>query len=513
VTTAEVTFGNLWHGKLGAGTIELVPGSPVNSITLDGVTKSVQTVDGNMGFTRYCKAPGLPSPVTPADVTAVHGEFKNDFILYSSKFRYSPLSPQSVLPNAFQWLLYDGTAKRWRKMSAGITVVPLASNAAAGSNCLQINVDRGPLFGTINHVQGDTAPAIPGTTFVGSRNLLLNYAYSPLHRPTSYFFDPSFRQASIEPSPDGRKILIRMEALRLNGYLVPPEAGLGSGFTVYDASQSWIFAVWEITFNSDGTTMSAPVEVWPDRPLAEIVLWAESKWTQTGSVYWTETPVASDPTWKLVQYYLPLMVYGASNVTYQYDTSIILNAAYDKDGTIELTHLRMYSDNSQQIVSNYHGVPLAPITGTYGVGVPMLATEDPADHIPSFSFDSAFHRYEPYVVGTVPEPVLYSQHGTGANSTVPLNGDVDVVTTPTYICHIEIAKGTTVLKSWSAPFAGPISWRWVTNNVIELYTGTTSIARVGPGVVDDTPIAQGAYASWNPRTNQLLSSTNPIGWV
>lgn len=506
-------FANLWHGKLRPGAIELVADTPVTTITIGEVTKSVQTIDGNLGVTRYCKAPGLPVPVTPDDVAALHGELKNDFILYSDKFRYSPLSPQNMLVSPQQWMLFDGTAQRWRRMSASILQRPLSNSSTypspVGTPSIEIIVDRGPVFGNVDYLQGDPTPAPGSSSYVGSQTMPLTYAYSPLHRPTSSTYKPDNRDWSIEPSPDGRKILVRLEAERWSGFEIPPEAsGLPGTIYVYDVAKKWIFNVWEITFSADGSTMAAATEVWPDRPIATFVPWVEVQMTQNGSVYWTETVVVGDPTKKTVYYYLPLKVETRSNAIAQYDTSIMINAAYDKDGVIQLTHFRMYSENVRTSMISYHGVLI-----TTGSGLVMPVTDDPAAHVPTYWFDNAWHRYEPSSPGIDYTPLLYGQYGQGSNGVLPKNGELDDVITNSYVCKIEVAKGTTVLKSWSAPFSGPLSWSWKTNNVVELYTGTTSLLRVGPGVVDDTPISVSGYAAWNPRTGQLLSSVTPIGFV
>ncbi len=85
VTNASA--GNPWHGRLGAGSIELVSGTPITSITIDGVAHTVKSVSGNLGNTRYLKAPGLAAPTTPDMVAAEDGEFLADAVLFSDEYR------------------------------------------------------------------------------------------------------------------------------------------------------------------------------------------------------------------------------------------------------------------------------------------------------------------------------------------------------------------------------------------------------------------------------------------
>lgn len=53
-----------------------------------------------------------------------------------------------------------------------------------------------------------------------------------------------------------------------------------------------------------------------------------------------------------------------------------------------------------------------------------------------------------------------------------------------------------------------------TNNVFDLRAGAVSIARFGPGTCDATESAfSPLYASFNPRTNTVVTSATPIGFV
>lgn len=502
---SELVFGNPWHGKLRPGQIELEAGVPVSSVTLGGLPATIKTVDGNLGVTRYHKAPGLPTPPANAEITAAKGALTNDFILFSSQFRYSPVSTASVLASDMEWLLFDGAAQRWRKMSMTVSVnneisKTYSAQSPAGTRVIQITVSRKAIYGDIDRIQGESGPSVPPMTQVGSQDIPLIYAYSPLHRPTPSSYNPSQLLWSIDPAPDGRKILLRLEALRWDGF---SSAHTGDSlFNVYDASQTWLFGVWEISFAADGTTMQTAVPVWPDRP-------APPAWpdymdftlSTAGGVSMEVTPSVEFPDKNIVDYWIPVSVAQTGKTINQFDTSIMINAAYDKDGVIQLTHFRMYSDNSLSYVYTFD----AFLGRKY-----VLKTEDPATQIPDHNFTTTPIRREPWsVVGGVGIAAvimsIYPQIKNMRNNAS--TGGVN------FVQKLEVAKGSDVLKSWTGKFSGAMRWRWKSNNVVELYVGTESKLRVGPGVVDDSPVSINGFSTYNPRTGQLLSSNTPVGWV
>lgn len=515
MSVSDLVFGNPWHGKLRPGQIELQPDTPLSSITFDGVSLPVQAVSGTLGVTRYHKAPGLTAPPVNAALSAAHGGLKDDFILYSSQLRYSPLSAVSPLTNELEWLLYDGTAQRWRRMSFGVTVNNLIStnfNAPSpeGTPVINVYVWRRHIVGDIDRVQGETGPATPSPTMIGSQNLPLIHAYSPIHRPTAYAYKPDNVLWSIDPSPDGRKLLVRLEARRWDGFELSAWNG-NVPFQVYDATQSWLFGVWEITFNADGTIMSTAVPVWPDvaapppipvspNPAQPPRLdYIDYKLTVVGSPTWQVVPSQEFPDYNAVIYQIPVSIHNTGvNPYIQFDTSIMLNAAYDKDGNINLVHFRMYSENTYDVVSNFDAY-----LGT----VYVLKTDDPANHIPEHNFNTQTIHFSSWASGTGANVVftLYPQIKQMWN-TVQTGGF-------NYIQKIDIQKGASTLKSWTGSWSGPMKWRWKTNNVVEIYVGSESKLRIGPGVVDDTPVSLTGYATYNPRTGQILSSETPIGWV
>lgn len=502
--TTHCSFGNPWHGRLGAGSIELVPGTPITEIAVDGVAFPVLTVS-DLGNTRYLKAPGLSVPSTPAAIAALHGAFLNDAVLFSAEYRYSPLCAEKVVVNANQWLLYDGTALRWRKMNFGHTLFSLSTSpvypSAPGTPAVEIRFDRGIVFGSFDRLSD--ASTGDATTYLGAVNLLLTYAYTPLTRPSSYPYDPTSRLVSIAVRPDGRAILIRLEAQRWSGFTISDAPGLPGPFDVYDTSHKWIFNVWEIVFNDDGSVAGTPTEVWPAvANVTNPVSWLEIQLADEGAVYWDyEYVPTGTPPYYRARYHVPCTFnesandvtgYGMSG----YETSAIVNADYDKDGNKRLYYFRMSSYPVESRVRTANGY-----IGQYVQNTPF----DPADHIPSYTLSTALFHHEPRVAGDdyyiTDYPGIAFVDWATTSTTVDANA----------ICGVY--EDGVAVKTWTTQPPGTLSWRWKTNNVAELYTGSTSHLRIGPGAVDDTAIASTGYASFNPRSGVVVSSVSPIGFV
>jgi hypothetical protein len=501
VTNASA--GNPWHGRLGAGSIELVPGTPVTSITVDGVEHTVKSVTGNLGNTRYLKAPGLAAPTTPDMVAAEDGEFLADAVLFSDEYRYSPLCTEKVVASAGRWLLFDDTEQRWRKMAFGATQLTLSntpgSPSPAGTPAVEITLHRGILFGEFDRLDGESTG--DSETFLDSFELPLTYSYTPLTRPSSYPYDPTTRSVSIAVRPDGRAILVRLEAMMWNGYGITDSPGISGPITVYDDSHPWIFNVWEVVFNDDGSVASTPVEVWPDvANVTSPVGWVEYQITSISSIFYV---YGLEPGGNYVATYWVTCTFAFSSnydvletLDYGYETSIIVNADYDKDGTKRLHYFRMASYPTEASVRTAD-----TMIGSHQDTVPF----DPEDFIPAMpSISTAVFHHEPNFA-TYFFPSDYG--GRVFVNWAAVSVDVD----PNAICGVY--EDGTALKTWTTQPPDTLSWRWKTNNVTELYTGTTSHLRIGPGDVDDTAIAASGYASFNPRTGVVISSASPIGFV
>lgn len=498
-------FGNPWHGKLSTGSIELDPGTPVTSITVDGVEHTVETVTGNLGNTRYLKAPGLAEPTTPTEIAALDGEFMNDAVLFSEEYRYSPLAVDQVIDNPYKWLLFDGTAQKWRRMHFGHTFYTLSTNpespSAAGSDCVEIRFERDDNpFGHFDRLSGDDT--VDTTTFIEAFDLPLTYAYTPLTRPSSYPYNPTTRSISIAPSPNGRKILVRLEAERWNPYTISDTVAIEGPLDVYDDSHTWIFNVWEVSFNDDGTVASTPVQVWPDLPnVDDPESWVELQLLSEGDVYWDYEYVPSGtPPFYRALYYVPCTFRDSRNIIpgyslIGYETSIIVNADYDKDANIRISFFRMASYPYGDMERTANGY-----IGQYS----QNSEFDPADHIPSYTLSTSTFRHDPA------SPVDYYAID------YPDADFADFVTVSTTVFENAICgvyEDDTALKTWDTEPPGTLSWRWKTNNVTELYTGTTSHLRIGPGDVDDSALTTSDYASFNPRAGVVVSSESPIGFV
>jgi hypothetical protein len=508
VIVKNAIFGNPWHGKLSTGSIELVPDTPVTSITVDGVEHTVETVTGNLGNTRYLKAPGIAEATTPTGIAALDGEYMNDAVLFSEEYRYSPLADYAVVSSEDQWLLFDETLQRWRKMNVGHTFGTPSNNPAspspAGTTVVNVAFHRGIEFGKFDRIDGEATT--DAQTFIGSANLGLTYAYTPLTRPSAYPFDPTTMNVSIAVRPDGRAILVKLEAKRWDDFTISDTPLYDDPFTVYDDSQTWIFNVWEIVFSDDGSEFSTPTEVWPDVPNVEDpVNWYENQVIDIGDVWWTYNyiPTGTPPYWEAL-YYVPLTLRIVGNydapgyLNVGYETSIIVGADYDKDGNKRLSYFRMMLQTKFQIDNTADGY----------VGSYVQNSEfDPADHIPSYTISTSVIHHEPHSAGydyletDYPDVISWDNYTSGTTT----------LDTSDKLCGV--FEDGTALKTWDTKPPGTLSFRWKTNNVSELYTGTTSHLRIGPGDADDSALTTSDYASFNPRTGVVVSSESPIGFV
>lgn len=497
-------FGNPWHGKLSTGSIELVPGTPVTSVTVDGVEHAVETVTGNLGNTRYLKAPGIAEATTPTGIAALDGEYMNDAVLFSEEYRYSPLADYAVVSSEDQWLLFDETLQRWRKMNVGHTFGTPSNNpespSPAGTTVVAVTFHSGIEFGKFDRMDGETTT--DAQTFLSSKNLGLTYAYTPLTRPSSYPFDPTTMNVSIAVRPDGRAILVRLEALRWEGYGITDATGIsGAPINIYDDSVPWIFNVWEVPLNDDGSAVSTPVEIWPDvANVTEADGWVEYQITDITSIWYT---YGLQPGGNyLATYYVTCTFSFSSNYNvaetsdWGYETSIIVNADYDKDGNKRLHYFRMSSNPTEASIRTAD-----TIVGTHEDTSPF----DPEDFMPSTpSISTDLFRHEPNFA-TYFFPSDYG--GRIFENWNAVSVDIDTHA----ICGIY--EDGVALYEWDTQPPGTLSFRWKTNNVSELYTGTTSHLRIGPGAVDDSALTTSDYASFNPRTGVIVSSESPIGFV
>lgn len=480
----ELQFGNPWHGKLGVGTLDMAGGSPVSSITLDGVTHTVKGVAGNLGDTRYIKAPGLPVPTTPASIFGKGGAFMNDAILYSDEFRYSPLSTKKVLNNKYEWLLWDSTAAGWRRMALEFTWSSMSASPSNGANCVQIRLYRGGVIGRLNTV----LPSAPTSeyTHLSSQYLTYSFKYDPRRPAFPYGYNPDFRVLNLTASPDGRKIAIYLEALRRSGFFPAttinswPVDSSGQSKAIYDVTKEHIFAVWEVEFSADGSSASAATAKWPGDiadPTARWDFFAQV----TGAAY--SSPAGSG----LYAWYVPTIL-TQRNYLRAVATSAFSNVGYDKNGTLHL----MCFEETADLINSYI------LTGYAYLGTSLSDSTPPSYSISSDVHEQASQPTADEIRAKYPGVVSFS----GDNSTAQA------------VTHLlSISDNGVNLCTWNAPFGDPLRFKWKTNNVSHVEVGSVSKVRIAPGVVDATNYSGTFYSSFNPRLAQLISANDPVGWV
>lgn len=491
-----ILFGNPWHGLLGTGTIELETGTPISEITIDGVEYPVTTLPEGKGLgdTRYLKKPDIEAVETPASMAAMNGEWLDDAIIYSSDFRYSPLCEIKVLEGDGYWLLWDETALRWRKMSFSHVIKTLSTSPlpTAGSVSVECSIYRGALFGQINVVASGSYSLVDGA------DLLYSYNYRPAWTQEWRGYIPGDRRVTIDANRDGTKILVRLEAKGESDF----DLGVNQGFPstrppLWDSESHFLVDVWEITLTDDGATMSAPVrqvpeqsDSWGPLPIPTGILRSNWRRTVTGDIYWEVG----------APYYSPTLGYNVKDVVFKVPvqvevktynegvgTSKYANAAYDKEG---VAHIMVY--RHEHIWRRDQVGDSVAIMG-YAT---IPENDDPEDYTSGY------------------DPETKNQDWTWSTAFTLEDPPYSIVSDEEINTHtIQIADGSDVLAEWSGAFGSEVSWKLLTNNVASIEVGGESVARVGPGVVDDTVIDAPCYASFNPRTGVIVSSDEPIGFV
>lgn len=495
--TKEAMFGNPWHGKLADGSIELVPGTPLTDITIDGVEFPVQSVTWNLGDTRYHLAPSdRVVPVTPSPIAAINGKFERDFVIYSDSMRYTPLTDDAIFPsNGF--LLWDTTAVRWRKMLCsldGTSLPGYSSRPPEGTNIATWQFTRWvPVFGEFG-----TQEVTPSSTAIDSGNIGYTYKWDPFFYEVVQSWEwKEDCSLSFDVSRDGKQIIVSLIGYPENSYPDPV------------AGTERIAAIHKFTLDGTGENiLTGPTEVLPER-IRPAMVWSGQHDGDPYLVEWTE---GAPDGYKYYQYCQPVI--GTFVGHFEESVSIRILAAHDKNGTAKVMYLRDLNNydvdgsfsGGHKLGVGYHG--LVPVSTV----LPDPPAEDPYtpgnldyDVEGSGLTDAWFGSdYAPEAM-TVPYSILLST----------LDVDDGYVAERALRVIDELGN---VLHEWTdtemlADYPVPIGWKRITNNVVSLEYGGKSIARVGPGAIDATVMDLPVYASFNPRTGVVVSSDEAIGFV
>lgn len=474
--TTDLVFGNPWHGKLAAGTIELEAGTPVASVTVDGATFGVQSVPGNLGDTRYCCRPPYPpeDPYTPPAITALHGVFKQDMILYSDSMRWSPLSNKAILDTVYQWLLWDTTAGAWRKMRVYMDWKTLSTNpglpSAEDSPCVDVFVQRGDIVGRLDHDIEDTPDGTPSWTNVGVAAIPYKYTvtdFTALYGGMPY--GPLERSLSIDARRDGLRIMVSIFS--------------DDSWNPYALAGTRLRDVWEIVISDGGASVTSfsqivPPEEWPTAPSPD--LWRH---VSAGAPYSIDSEGWSN--WGV-----PVVIQKRETVEYFRGERVL--AAYDKDGAPRLMyyikHGIKYSDYTFPGYALIGSVPLGDPCPAYSTGPTEWSTTWPPGAI--------FPEYA-------------NPDFTGASSYT----DISVTSS----AQIDAKHAGTVIATaatvWDDPGDHPPAVQRITNNVSSINVGTDSLMRVGPGAAHVSTLALPVYATFDHRADAVYSSAAAIGVV
>lgn len=494
----EAIFGNPWHGKLAAGSIELVSGTPVTDITVDGVEFPVQTVTGNLGDTRYHFAPAdRLTPDTPTAVSALGGKFEADFIIYSDSMRYTPLTTDAIFEsNGF--LLWDTASERWRKMQCylqGSNLIGYGSRPPEGTSVATWSMIRWtPVFGAFGG-----APASPASSAIDSGNVGYTYKWDPFFRKVTRGWDWKINcSLTFDASMDGKQILASVIGYPEGSY---PSPVMGS---------ERICAVHSFTLDDTGENiLSGPTEVLPDE-IKSTMYWACE---HDGVPYLLEWTDGAPPGYKYYNYLQPVACTFSGH--YENSASIRILAAHDGAGDAKIMYLRDV-DNYDVSGSFTAGAKLGVgYEGLVEVGYDLPDPPAEAAGVPAASEST-------YDVDGSSAELWWTDPIEDSDFTYPLEVNDQTVSMTKDLVNDRALRVVDelgdVLHEWTDPgmlaaFPAAIGWKRITNNVVSLEYGGQSIARVGPGAVDATVMDLPVYASFNPRTGVVVSSASPVGFV
>jgi len=498
VTEKNVVFGNPWHGKLAAGTIEVVDGVPVSEIAFDGVTHSVKTVPGILGDTRYhLSHPGRLEPLTPPALSSLGGAFKRDFVLYSASMRYSPLNDQNIL-EVEESLLWDTAAERWRKMKVSVPAGWLpgwSTRPPSGTPVSAWSAWRGVVYGEFN--RGTVSPS---WTSVGGGNLVYNDKFDPFRvATTGNGWDWRLPcSTSFDCGRDGKSVLVLLTAYPEGSYPSPA------------AGSERIASVFRFTFNSDGTVAGALSELLPT-PVDSVFSWTA---THTGSPYLVTWTDGAPPGKMFYAYVQPVHVTYYGHIEDAASRRVI--AAHDGAGNAKVMYIR--DVNNRDLIGSLDG------GADLGFGMSGLVDIDPDPPLADPPAEVAGVPPMPgegtFTINGGPAVLPYNEAASDPAdyfNIVPQTMSDSSTDTADRALRIVDELGT-VIHEWTDPtmlatFPLALGWTRLTNNVASIELGGVSIARVGPGAVDATVMDLPVYASYNPRTGQVVSSNAPIGFV
>lgn len=470
---ADVVFGNPWHGLLSPDSISLEPGTPVDSITIDGTEYPVIGVSEPrvLGDTRYYCAPPYPptDPSTPAAVTALDGTFKRDMILFSDYFRWSPISDVEVLGNVYEWLAWDSVATAWRKMRILPEFAILSTNplypSADGTTCVTVVVQRGDVFGRIDHDIADTPDGSPTWTTIDTVYIPYKYLYNNIHLAATGVYSPLGRLLVMDARRDGKRILLGIHS--------SDDWAIVENVSLRDA--------WEVVIADDLQSVDTTAQILPDEETA-VAGFSEFRHVSDGTPFWTD----GGYIWL---WWVPIEV-EVRETSFSFYASYAVSG-YDKGGTARLMYYVKLA--KREAYRTYSG------DAYIGSSEPEGSAPDYETGPTEFSPSSAFVNK------------VWIDDFDGENYTVSGWTYDDSATL--------VVKNETgdEVSSIGVPFSdgasGPYMPVLITNNVASIEKDGNSFMRAAPGAADDAEMATPVYAAFDHRTSTIFSSPDPVGVV
>ena len=314
--TAAMAFGNPWHGRLQSDGLVVSGGVLVTEIQGHGASGAAIPVPyvapellENLGHTYYYKQPGIAAAETPAAITALGGEFRNDAIFFGSKRRYSPFSGTGML-GKYEWLHF-GEDGKWRRMS-------LHTVSVSGVETV-VDIYSGEQFGVLNKTDSTTATLVARLTLAG--------------RACS---DPLLSE--IDVRHDGRQIVICLLGKWANA--LDAESETPDNVVFNNATIRAIVAAWRIDVAADLASASA-TRLWVAEDLGIENTGVESWMEPTGGVVFEDI---GGVRYFFQPVYEKSTVYGGS----VFSMERLIGSAFSADGALHLIKLKYRRERAFQ---------------------------------------------------------------------------------------------------------------------------------------------------------------------
>lgn len=278
--------------------------------------------------------------------------------------------------------------------------------------------------------------------------------------------------SEIDVRHDGRQIVVCLLAKWPNAF----DSGSDTPASVVfdNASVRSVAAAWRIDVAPDLLSASASTLFVAEDPVSEVA--GVSPWSEpTGPVVWEDEL-------GLRKFFQPFYARETVNGGSRFLLERLVGAGFSADGTLHLIKFKHLRERQVQWIEHF---------GFVSRGTALLPTNYVPPSFPGGDF------VPPFQLGDPDWP-----YSTLMHNDPPANSSVS-----------EVLSNSIVLTTLSGSSASALHAEAMTNNVFDLRDTAVSLARIGPGCIDNTPMSGTIYSSFDPRTGSVQTSLEQIGFV